>query len=143
MFRRRALPVGLMVLAVTLLGGGVYWRFNGPVLVNVASTVKDLPFEVEVTPAWVWVRPGDMIEVIYRVRNNDILPTEVFGRVDIEPGPASDQVQVFLTQCSGLNTIENKAPQDYLVLFRVKPAGWLGYQYLTLRHTFVRVVTRE
>lgn len=131
-----------MMLGGVLLSGALYWRFNGPVLVNVASTVTDLPFEVEVTPAWVWARPGEMIEVIYRVRNNALLPTEVFGRVDIEPGGAAEQVQVFLTQCSGLNTIENKAPQDYQVLFRVQPAGWMGHQFLTVRHTFVRVVTR-
>lgn len=130
----------LLVLLLALIGA---WRMWGPVYVSLAYTVTDLPFEVQTFPAGLWVRPGEVLNVTYRIRNTDILPLEALGRVDVEPGWANDQVQIFLTQCSGLNAFQASYPMDYQVVFRVEPAGWFGSSWVTIRHSFTRANLRH
>ena len=84
-----------------------------------------------------------MISVTFRIRNNDIMPLEAYGRLFVEPASANDQVRVYITQCGGLNAFQNSYASDYLVLFRVQPAGLTGQQQITLHHTFTRVVDRR
>ncbi len=132
----------IAVIAVVVVTGLMLWRFTGPVTVHVTAEVNDLPFEVETIPPVVFARPGEMVRVIYRIRNNDIAPLEALGRVEVDPANASDQIQIFITQCSGLNAFQNGYPQEYEVLFRVQPAGLTGYQQITLRHVFDRATLR-
>lgn len=134
---RRLLLTGALVLA-----GLIAWRWAGPVRVQFVATVADLPFDAEVIPPVVWAQPGEMISVTYRIRNNDLAPLEAYGKLILEPSGAKEQVEVFLTQCSGLNTFQNSVSSDYLVMVRVAPAGWFGASQITLRHEFARVVTR-
>lgn len=128
-----ALP--LLLLAA---GGWVYWRYTAPVEVRLASNVNDLPFQVKVIPPVVLARPGEMVSVVYRISNQNITPLEAFGKVVVEPKDAQDQIKIFLTQCGGLNTFQNNYTQDYLVYFRVQPAGLSGAQQITLDHVFTR-----
>jgi hypothetical protein len=133
----------LVGIASLLLGGLIYWRLAGPVLVVLQVNLDPtLPFEVQITPAMVWARPGEVISAVYTIRNNDIIPLEAFGRLNIEPASANDQIQIFVTQCSGLNAFQNSYPQDYNVVFRVQPAGLLGNSVIFLQHEFDRAVTR-
>ena len=105
---------------------------------ELAITAHDLPFVVEMIPPVVAARPGEVISVTYRIRNTDLTPVEAFGRVEVEPASARGQIQVFLTQCSGLNAFQKNQVADYQVLFRVKPAGLAGASRLVLRHVFTR-----
>jgi cytochrome c oxidase assembly protein Cox11 len=125
-------------VCVVVCAGWIFWRYTAPVQVRLASSVKDLPFDVETIPPVVDARPGEMVSAIYRIRNNDIEPLEAFGSIEIDPPSASQQIQVFLTQCGGLNTYEHSYTQDYRVFFRVGPAGLMGAQQITLRHNFTR-----
>lgn len=126
-------------IAVLLVGLFIYWRVDGPVLVHLTVDIDpNLPFQVEIMPEWVLARPGEVINAVYRIRNNDLIPTEAFGRLTVEPGSANEQIQIFLTQCSGLNTFQNSYPEDYDVVFRVKPALLTGTPLITLRHEFQR-----
>jgi hypothetical protein len=129
-----------MLIAIVLFvaGAWIVWRYTAPVEVHLAADVTDLPFEVETIPPVVVARPGEVIPVVYRIRNADILPLAAFGEVLIEPGTSTDQIEIFLTQCGGLNTFQNGFPEDYEVLFRVQPAGLFGSSQLTLWHVFTR-----
>jgi cytochrome c oxidase assembly protein Cox11 len=129
------LLVGAMA---AVCGAWVFWRYTSPVQVRLASSIEDLPFDVEAIPQLVEARPGEMVTVVYRIRNNDIEPLEAFGSLEIDPPSASQQIHVFLTQCGGLNTYEHSYTQDYQVFFRVQPAGLTGAQQITLRHKFTR-----
>jgi cytochrome c oxidase assembly protein Cox11 len=137
---RHWLLVGLVLLFVA---GVAYWRFNGPVVVHLTADVDpSLPFDVQIEPEWVVARPGEMINAVYRIHNQSITPLEAFGRLTIEPGSANEQLRVFLTQCSGLNTFQNNYPEDYDVVFRVAPAGFNGSSYIVLHHEFARATMR-
>ena len=131
----RWIVVGAVALGLAALGW-VYWRYTAPVEVRVDSTVADLPFEVETIPPVVQARPGEVIKVLYRIRNTDLMPIAAFGRVEIEPLGADGQIQIFLTKCGGLNTFQNGYAEDYEVIFRVQPAGLTGASRLTLQHIF-------
>jgi len=115
----------------------------GPVLVILQVDLDPtLPFEVQIMPNVIWARPGEVVKAVYRIRNNDLIPLEAFGRLLIEPTDANSQVQVFLTQCSGLNAFQNSYPQDYDVVFRVQPAGLTGHSIIYIQHEFTRAVDR-
>ena len=129
--------IGLAALML-IAAGWIVWRYAAPIEVRLAADVNDLPFEVELIPAVVTARPGEVISVVYRIRNADILPLAAFGEVLIEPRRSTDQIEIFLTQCGGLNTFQNGFAEDYEVLFRVQPAGLFGSQQLTLWHVFSR-----
>jgi cytochrome c oxidase assembly protein Cox11 len=132
--------VGLVGLA---FGGWIYWRYTAPIEVRLTASVGDLPFTVQTIPPVLEVQPGQMVSVTFRIRNNDILPLEAYGKLFVEPTSATDQVKVYITQCGGLNAFQNSFASDYLVLFRVQPAGLTGQQQITLHHTFTRVVDRR
>lgn len=130
-------------IVLVLAGGLIYWRLAGPVLVILQVDLDPtLPFEVQIMPNIIWARPGEVVSAVYRIRNNDIIPLEAFGRLKLEPPNAKDQVQVFLTQCSGLNAFQNSYPQDYNVVFRVQAAGLTGNSIIFVQHEFKRAVDR-
>ena len=127
-----------LLVVVVLAAGWLAYRFLAPVEVRLASNVNDLPFEVQVIPPVVEARPGEMVSVIYRIHNKNITPLEAFGKIQVEPNDATDQIKIFLTQCGGLNTFQNSVSADYLVYFRVQPAGLTGAQAITIDHIFTR-----
>lgn len=131
---RRFIP--FVFLFIIGLGGWLVWRFTSPVQVDIASTVVGLPFDIETVPATVSAKPGEMVRVLYRVRNNSLTGLEAYATITIEPEGSTDQLEVFLSQCTGLNTFQNSYIEEYEVMFRVEPAGLLGSQHLVLRHTF-------
>lgn len=127
------------LLGVTAVTLWLIYRFTAPVTVEIVSDIaSDLPFTATVYPSVVQAQPGQLISVTYRIQNTYVQPIEAFGQIEIEPARALDQIQVFLTQCGGLNTFENSYPQDYQVVFRVQAAGLFGNQHLILRHVFTR-----
>ena len=133
--------IGIAVLLL-IVGAWLAWRYFGPVEVRLASTLHNLPFTVETIPPVVYARPGETVSVVYRIRNNDMTPIDATGSVEVEPASAGDQLKIFLTQCSGLNSYQNRIPQEYQVVFRVQAAGLTGAQQITLRHVFRRAGTR-
>jgi len=133
---RRWLIVAALIVAAT--AGWVVWRFTASIEVRLAGDPTDLPFEIETIPSVVQARPGELVKVIYRIRNTDLSPLVAYGQIEIDPDTARDQIQIFLTQCGGINTFENNYPQDYEVIFRVQPAGLTGVQQMTLWHIFTR-----
>ncbi len=136
-FSRWTLLAGLALF----LGVLAYWRAAGPVLVILRADLSPgLPFDVQITPSVVLARPGEVINVVYRIRNNNVIPLEAYGKVNLEP--ATDQVQIFLTQCIGLNAFQNSYPQDYNVVFRVQPAGLTGSSVVIIDHQFIQAVDR-
>jgi hypothetical protein len=64
------------------------------------------------------------------------MPVSAYGDITIAPASAVDQMQVFLSQCGGINTYQNSVVDDYSVMFRVQPAGLSGSSRLVLKHTF-------
>ena len=137
MIKRRVMGLGIIGLLVIAIGGIVIWRFTAPVEVRIEAIVRDdLPFETETIPAVVMAQPGEMVKVIYRIRNQAPSPVEAVGQVEIAPASATQQIQVFLSQCGGLNAYQSNTPSDYEVVFRVQPAGLFGSSQLALRHVF-------
>jgi hypothetical protein len=134
---RAALWLALGVAALALIAGGwIVWRFTAPVRVNLEGTAPGLPLEIEIVPASVVARPGEVLSVTYRIRNTAILPVSAFGRLEFDPPAGEAQVQVFLTQCGGLNTYQNSLTTNLAVVFRVQAAGFGGARVVTLRHRF-------
>ena len=132
---------GLLLVAAIAAAGcaaWIVWLYNAPVEVDLTSSIKDLPFEIQAIPPMVEASPGEMVSVVYRIRNDDPEPLEAFGSIEIDPPSASRQIQIFLTQCGGLNTYEHSYAQDYKVFFRVQAAGLNGATRITLRHLFTR-----
>lgn len=131
------------LIAVVFIGAFLIWRYTAPIEVRIeAITHADLPFETETIPSVVLAWPGEMVKVIYRIRNQALTPVEAFGKVEIAPASATDQIQVFLSQCGGLNAFQSNFPSDYEVVFRVQPAGLFGSSQLALRHVFDRATPR-
>jgi len=130
---RRLIPV---IFAFILVIGWLIWRFTSPVQVDIASTIIGLPFDIETVPATVSAKPGEMVRVLYRVRNNSLTGLEAYATITVEPEGSTDQLEVFVSQCTGLNTFQNSYIEEYEVMFRVEPAGLFGSQHLVLRHTF-------
>ncbi len=130
--------VVLGVIAVGLIGliGFVAYRYLAPVQVDVVGVADGVPFTIQTIPSTVMARPGEMVKVIYRIRNNDIMPVSAYGAIAIGPAAFQDQMQVFLSQCGGINIYQNQSADDYNVMFRVQPAGLTGSAHLVLKHTF-------
>ncbi|MBI3243121.1 MAG: hypothetical protein HYZ49_12580 [Chloroflexi bacterium] len=131
----------LAAIAVMALGL-IVWRFTAPVEVRIEADVTNLPFEVEIIPPVVYAKPGEMVRVVYRIRNTNLSPLDALGRVEVDPNSATDQIQIFITQCIGLNAFQSNYPQDFEVLFRVQPAGLTGQGTIILRHVFESATLR-
>ncbi len=128
----------LGVIAVVLIGmiGFAVYQYIAPVQVDVVGVADGVPFTIETVPSTVMARPGEMVKVVYRIRNNDIMPISAYGAITIGPAAFQDQMQVFLSQCGGINIYQNQSADDYNVMFRVQPAGLTGSAHLVLKHTF-------
>jgi cytochrome c oxidase assembly protein Cox11 len=136
-WRLRALV--LAAVAVTVIASvWVVWRFYGPVEVRIVGQAANVPFTIETIPSVVYARPGEVVSVIYRIRNTQLMPVTAIGRIEVSPQGAADQMQIFLTQCAGVNTFQAAYSQDYQVMFRVAPAGLSGAQQISLYHIFTR-----
>ncbi|HTP10752.1 MAG TPA: hypothetical protein VMP08_21010 [Anaerolineae bacterium] len=135
--KRNGLIIGI-VIAVVLIGaiGVVAYRYLAPVQVDIVGEADGVPFTIETIPHTVLARPGEMVKVVYRIKNNDLMPISAYGAITIGPARAQDQMQVFLSQCGGINTYQNSNADDYNVMFRVQPAGLTGSSHLVLKHTF-------
>ena len=135
--KRNVLWIGLAIVGVLILAGGfVAYRYLAPVRVEIVGVADGVPFTIETIPHTVMARPGEMVKVIYRIQNNDLMPLSAYGAITVEPATATDQMQVFLSQCGGINTYQNNTADDYGVMFRVQPAGLTGSARLVLKHTF-------
>ena len=135
--KRKGLWIGLAIAAVLIVAiGFVAYRFLAPVRVEVVGIADGVPFTIETLPHTVMARPGEMIKVTYRIQNNDRMPVSAYGAITVEPAAAAEQIQVFLSQCGGINTYQNSVADDYDVMFRVRPAGLSGSARLVLKHTF-------
>jgi cytochrome c oxidase assembly protein Cox11 len=135
--KRTGLWIGITI-AVVLIGaiGLVAYRYLAPVRVDIVGEAEGVPFTIETIPATVLARPGEMVKVVYRIQNNNLTPVSAYGAITIGPAKAQDQIEVFLSQCGGINTYQNTGPEDYNVMFRVQPAGLSGSAHLVLKHTF-------
>ncbi len=135
--KRKVVGIG-SVIAVVLIGvlGFVAYRYLSPVQVDIVGEADGVPFTIQTFPRTVLARPGDMVKVVYRIQNNDIMPVSAYGTITIGPAKSQDQIQVFLSQCGGINTYQNSSADDYNVMFRVQPAGLSGSSHLVLKHTF-------
>ncbi|HSD85701.1 MAG TPA: hypothetical protein VLG46_17695 [Anaerolineae bacterium] len=141
--KRTGLWIGLaIVVALIAVGGLVAYRYLAPVRVEIVGVAEDVPFTIETIPHTVMARPGEMIKVTYRIRNEALSPREAYGAITVEPQSAVDQIQVFLSQCGGINTYQSTGAEDYGVMFRVQPAGLSGSARLVLKHTFTPATGR-
>lgn len=127
--------IGLVIAGVLIAAiGFVAYRYLAPVRVEIVGVADGVPFTIETIPPMVMARPGEMVKVIYRIQNNDLMPISAYGAITI--APRADQIEVFLSQCGGINTYQNSVADDYGVMFRVQPAGLTGSSRLVLKHTF-------
>ena len=135
--KRTGLWIGLTIAvsAIVVIGFLVY-RFTAPVRVEIVGVADGVPFTIETIPPVVLARPGEMVQVAYRIQNNNLTPVSAYGAITIGPARDQDQMEVFLSQCGGINTYQNTGPEDYNVMFRVQPAGLSGSSHLVLKHTF-------
>ncbi len=129
---------GLAAVALLAAGAWVWWRFTAPVQVTFTADIGDLPFAVEIIPPVINVRPGELVSITYRIRNNDLTPISAFGRLELGPKAAETQLYIYITQCGGLNTYQNAYVDDYDVVFRVEPAGLWGTSRIVVNHVFTR-----
>ena len=127
-----------LVMGLVLIGaiGFIAYRYLAPVQVDIVGEADGVPFTIATIPRTVLARPGEMVQVVYRIQNNDLMPVSAYGAITIGPAKAQDQIGVFLSQCGGINTYQNSAADDYNVMFRVQPAGLGGSSHLVLKHTF-------
>jgi len=132
----RKILIVITAVVVLVVIGFVAYRFLAPVQVEIVGVADGVPFTIETIPHTVMARPGEMVKVIYRIRNNEIMPISAYGAITIGPAAARDQMEVFLSQCGGINTYQNNSADDYNVMFRVQPAGLNGSSQLVLKHTF-------
>jgi cytochrome c oxidase assembly protein Cox11 len=141
--KRKGLWIGvtIAVIAVAVIGFVIY-RYTAPVRVDIVGVADGVPFKIETIPASVLARPGEMVKVTYRITSEALSPLEAYGTITIEPQRATDQMQIFLSQCGGINTYQSTGPEDYGVMFRVRPAGLTGSARLVLKHTFTPATMR-
>jgi cytochrome c oxidase assembly protein Cox11 len=141
--KRKGLWIGLTIAMVALaVTGFLVYRFTAPVRVEIVGVADGVPFTIETIPTSVAVRPGEMVKVMYRITNEALSPLEAYGTITIEPKGATDQMEIFLSQCGGINTYQSTGPEDYGVMFRVQPAGLSGSARLVLKHTFTPATMR-
>lgn len=137
--KSRVLWGAALVFGLVAAGFWLNARFTGPVRVQLETQLAaGLPLEVEMIPPAIDVQPGEIVNVIYRVRNAGAEDQAAVGRVELLPGSAIDQVRVYLTECGGLNSYAAGSTNDYYVTFRVEAAGLSGASTVTLRHVFER-----
>src|SRR5512139_3859751 len=106
--KRTGLWIGLaIVVALIAVGGLVAYRYLAPVQVDIVGVAEGVPFTIETIPHTVLARPGEMVKVVYRIQNNDIMPISAYGAITIGPAKAQNQMEVFLSQCGGINTYQN------------------------------------
>jgi cytochrome c oxidase assembly protein Cox11 len=135
--KHKGLWIGATIAVIVIVVIGlVAYRYLAPVQVDVVGEADGVPFTIETIPHSVLARPGEMIKVVYRIQNNDLMPVAAYGAITISPAKAQDQMEVFLSQCGGINTYQSTGPEDYNVMFRVQPAGLSGSSHLVLKHTF-------
>ena len=135
--KRTGLWIGLALAGVLIAAMGfAAYRFLAPVRVDIVGEADGVPFTIETMPHTVLARHGEMVQVVYRIQNNDLMPVSAYGTITIGPATAQDQIEVFLSQCGGINTYQSTGPDDYNVMFRVQPAGLSGSSHLVLKHTF-------
>ena len=135
--KRTGLWIGIAIAAVLIAAiGFAAYRYLAPVRVDIVGEADGVPFTIETIPHTVLARPGEMVKVIYRIQNNELLPVSAYGAITVGPAQAQDQIEVFLSQCGGINTYQSTGPEDYNVMFRVQPAGLGGTSHLVLKHTF-------
>jgi cytochrome c oxidase assembly protein Cox11 len=135
--KRTGWGIGLAIALVLLAAMGfVAYRYLAPVQVDIVGEADGVPFTIETIPHTVLAHPGEMVQVVYRIQNNDLMPVSAYGAITIGPAKAQDQIEVFLSQCGGINTYQNSSADDYNVMFRVQPAGLRGSSHLVLKHTF-------
>lgn len=135
--RKRGVLAAIGIVLSVWLGYGIYHRYTGPVTVRLETKLDPLlPFQIEMIPPTLEVQPGEVVNVIYRVRNTGVAPEQAVGRIEIAPGSAFEQIKVYLTECGGLNTYQPNVANDYYVTFKVDPAGLFGSETLTIRHVF-------
>ncbi len=141
--KRRGLWI-IAAMAIVLLGaaGFMAYRYLAPVRVDIVGVAAGVPFKIETIPSSIMARPGEMVKVTYRITNEQLAPLEAYGTITVEPQGATDQMQVFLSQCGGINTYQSTGPEDYGVMFRVQPAGLSGASHLVLKHTFTPATLR-
>ena len=132
----RKIIISMVAVAVIAVIGFVAYRYLAPVQVEIVGVADGVPFTIETIPHTVMARPGEMVKVTYRIRNNEISPISAYGAITVGPAAAKDQMEVFLSQCGGINTYQNNRADDYDVMFRVQPAGLSGSSQLVLKHTF-------
>jgi cytochrome c oxidase assembly protein Cox11 len=141
--KRTGLWIGITIAVIAIVAiGFLAYRFTAPVRVEIVGVADGVPFTIETTPASVMARPGEMVKVTYRITNEQLSPLEAYGTITIEPQRATDQMQIFLSQCGGINTYQSTGPEDYDVMFRVQPAGLTGSSRLVLKHTFTPATVR-
>jgi cytochrome c oxidase assembly protein Cox11 len=135
--KRKGLWIGA-VIAIVLFGaiGLVAYRYLAPVQVEIVGEADGVPFTIETIPHTVMARPGEMVQVVYRIQNNELTPVSAYGAITVGPAKSQNQMEVFLSQCGGINTYQNSVADDYNVMFRVQPAGLTGSSHLVLKHTF-------
>ena len=135
--KRKGLWIGAAI-AIVLIGaiGLVAYRYLAPVQVDIVGEADGVPFTIETIPHTVMAQPGEMVQVVYRIQNNELTPVSAYGAITVGPAKAQNQMEVFLSQCGGINTYQNSVADDYNVMFRVQPAGLTGSSHLILKHTF-------
>ena len=135
--KRKGLWIGAAI-AIVLIAviGLVAYRYLAPVQVDIVGEAAGVPFTIETIPHTVMARPGEMVQVVYRIQNNELTPVSAYGAITVGPAKAQNQMEVFLSQCGGINTYQNSVADDYNVMFRVQPAGLTGSSHLVLKHTF-------
>ncbi len=89
--------------------GFVAYRYLAPVRVDIVGVADGVPFTIETIPHTVLARPGEMVKVVYRIQNNDLMPMSAYGAITIGPAQAQNQMEVFLSQCGGINTYQNSS----------------------------------
>lgn len=135
--KRTVLWSGLIVVVIVLaVIGFVAYRYLAPVRVDIVGVADGVPFTIETIPSSVLAQPGEMVQVVYRIQNNNIMPMSAYGTITVGPARNQNQMEVFLSQCGGINTYQNTGPENYNVMFRVQPAGLTGSAHLVLKHTF-------
>jgi cytochrome c oxidase assembly protein Cox11 len=121
------------------LGALAGWRlfFAGAVVeVRFSSQTNNLPLEVEVIPPEIRAGPGEMVRVVYRIRNHGAEPLTVYGTVKLQPGEAGRQVEFYVIECGGLQTFESGTVRDYQVMFQVRPQNTWVTPAFTVQHVF-------
>jgi cytochrome c oxidase assembly protein Cox11 len=141
--KRKGLWIGLVIaVSASAVIGFLLYRYTAPVRVEIVGVADGVPFTIETIPASVVAQPGEMVKVTYRITNDALSPLEAYGTITIEPKRATDQMEIFLSQCGGINTYQSTGPEEYGVMFRVQPAGLTGSSRLVLKHTFTPATMR-